>query len=372
MKRFRIVPEIYQYSTCREFAEEFRIGEGDLIFTNPTYFERYFSGCTGEAKVIYARNYGCGEPTDEMVDKIGADLKKIPFRRLIAVGGGSIIDVAKLLALKEYMPLEALFDGRMPVKKEKELILVPTTCGTGSEVTSVSVIKILNKGVKLGLQTDEEFADAAVLIPELLEGLPRKVFAASSIDALIHATESFLSPKASEFSELYSRAAIASILSGYREIIRDGRFSAKKQGRQFLTASTWAGIAFGNAGCAAVHAMSMSYSGTYHVPHGESNYVLFTEVLKRYLRLKPQGKIRELAALLAGCLDCEEGQVCEKLDELLGKILEKKKLKDYGVEKEKLPEFVEMVMEQQKRLTVNNYTELSREEMLSIYEAVYA
>ncbi|MFR6334077.1 MAG: iron-containing alcohol dehydrogenase, partial [Eisenbergiella sp.] len=92
--------------------------------------------------------------------------------------------------LKNVSPVEDLYDGRLEIVKDKELVLVPTTCGTGSEVTNIAILALNKKGTKKGLAVDEMYADSAVLIPELLGGLPFKFFAASSIDALIHAVES--------------------------------------------------------------------------------------------------------------------------------------------------------------------------------------
>ncbi len=290
---------------------------------------------------------------------------------MIAICGGSIIDVSKLLVQERILPLEDLYDKKIPARKVKELVIVPTTCGTGSEVTNVAVIELTCKGTKMGLQTEEEFADCAVLIPELLEELPLHVFAASSIDALIHASESYLSPKATPFSELFSVAAVEAILSGYRRIAEEGESSRRKYMADLLTASTYAGIAFGNAGCGAVHAMSMSFSGPHHVPHGESNYILFTQVLKTYKRLKPEGKITELEELFAKCLGCRAEEAYDRLEELLDRLLPKKPLHEYGVSREEIPVFVETVIQKQGRLTANNYTALSAEEMTKIYEALY-
>ena len=371
MKTFRVVPQICQFDSCAEFAEEFQIGEGDVILTNPTYFERYFKDCTKGAYVLYARKYGSGEPSDKMVAQIAEELQTVDFRRVIAIGGGSIIDVSKLLVQKQILPLGDLYDKKIPTQKVKELVIVPTTCGTGSEVTSVSVIELTDRGTKMGLQTDEEFADYAVLIPELLEGLPDKVFATSSIDALIHAVESFLSPKATDFSEMYSGAAIRMILSGYRKIREEGIAARNTYMHDFLLASTYAGIAFGNAGCAAVHAMSMSFSGPHHVAHGESNYALFTEVLKMYRSLKPDGKLVQLTQMLQEVLGETESDIYDALDGLLAYLLPKKKLREYGVKEEELPVFVETVVNCQGRLTANNYTPLPPEVLLKIYQNVF-
>ena len=97
-------------------------------------------------------------------------------------------------------PAIDLYDGKAEIVKDKELVLVPTTCGTGSEVTNIAILALNSRGTKKGLAVDEMYADSAVLVPELLNGLPFRFFATSSIDALIHAVESSLSPKGNEMT----------------------------------------------------------------------------------------------------------------------------------------------------------------------------
>ena len=115
------------------------------------------------------------------------------------------------------------------------------------------------------------YAESAVLIPELLEGLPFGVFATSSIDALVHAVESSLSPKATAYTKLFGYKAIEMIIKGYQKVVKEGKEVLPGLMSDFLIASNYAGIAFGTAGCAAVHATSYPLGGKYHVAHGESN-----------------------------------------------------------------------------------------------------
>ena len=192
MKALMIKPTIYKYGTCRAFAEEFQLGEGDLVITNEYIYKPAFGNLDLKCDVIYQEKYGMGEPSDEMAEAIYKDIKGNP-KRIIAIGGGTVIDISKIFALKNVSPILDLYDGK--IEKDKELILVPTTCGTGSEVTNIAILALNSRGTKKGLAVDEMYGDAAVLIPELLHGLPFKVFATSSIDALIHAIESTLSPK---------------------------------------------------------------------------------------------------------------------------------------------------------------------------------
>ena len=138
---------------------------------------------------------------------------------------GTILDVAKLFALKTVSPVVKLFNKELEIVKDKELILVPTTCGTGSEVTNISILELTAINSKFGLAVDELYPDKAILIPELLAGLPMKYFATSSIDALIHSIESFTSPKGNDFTRMFSLNAMDMILKGYREIAKNGEES---------------------------------------------------------------------------------------------------------------------------------------------------
>ena len=138
------------------------------------------------------------------------------------------------------------------------------------------------------------YADRAVLVPELLEKLPPYVFATSSIDALIHAVESTLSPKGNEFTRLFGYKAMEMILKGYKKILAEGEEARKELTDDFLTASCFAGIAFGNAGCAAVHALSYPLGAAFHVAHGESNYAVFMGVMNYYMEHRTDGEIAVL------------------------------------------------------------------------------
>ncbi len=214
-------------------------------------------------------------------------------------------------------------------------------------------------------------ADSAVLVPELLSGLPFKFFAASSVDALIHAFESSLSPKATPYTELFGLKAIEMIIKGYKVIAEKGEEARKPLLKDFLIASNYAGVAFGNAGCGAVHAMSYSLGGKYHVPHGEANYAVFLGVFKTYQKMAPKGKIQVLNAIVADILGCNTDNVYDELEKLLNKILQRKPLREYGVTREDIDTFTENVMAKQTRLMNNNYVPLDAAAVKRIYEELY-
>lgn len=374
MKTFQVVPKISIMDSAEEFVQTFRLSEEDLIITSSSTWNVYFKEVKA-GQVMLIRKYGSGEPTDEMVEAIAADIQK-PYKRVVAIGGGTVIDVAKLFCLEKVTPVTDLFDHVFPAVKKVPLVIVPTTCGTGSEVTNISILEFKKRHTKFGLADDAIYADDAVLIPQLLEGLPFSVFATSSIDALIHSVESYLSPKATAISESFSLRAARMILTAYKNIEKAGvsrRTEAMKaELKNVLTASAMAGIAFGNAGCGTVHAMSYPLGANYHVPHGEANYAMFTGVFETYMEYEPAGKIAVLNKELADILECPVETVYKKIEELLnGSILQKKSLSEYGLTKTELKEFAESVIHNQQRLLGNSYIPMTEEMISTIYEKLF-
>lgn len=370
MLQLAVEPKIFKYETCKEFAEAFEIGQGDLVITNEYIYQPAFGQLDLKCDVIFQEAYGAGEPSDDMAEAIYRDIPGSP-KRVIAIGGGTVIDISKLFALKYVSPILDLYDGKLPIEKDKELVLVPTTCGTGSEVTNIAILALNSRGTKKGLAVDEMYADAAVLIPELLKGLPFRFFATSSIDALIHAVESSLSPKGNTYTRMFGYKAIEMILKGYLQIRDHGEEARMPLLEDFLMASNYAGIAFGNAGCAAVHALSYPLGATYHVAHGEANYAMFTGVMKNYMEIRTDGEIAKLNAFIADILGCDVGEVYEELENLLNVLIQKKPLHEYGVTEQDLLDFTDSVLENQGRLMANNFVPLDKERVYKIYKELY-
>lgn len=374
MQALRVVPAIHYFDTFKEFNEEFKLGKGDILVTNQWMYDPYVKPLGIDIPVIYQEKYGAGEPTDEMMDAMKVEMDQYEYDRIIAFGGGTIVDICKVLACEIPDKAADLYTGKIEAKRIKELVLVPTTCGTGSEVTNVAVASIPSLNLKKGIATEETYADHAVLIPESLAGLPDKVFATSSVDALIHAVESFLSPKASPFTEMYSLKAIEMIMEGYKKIIERGGNSKENRAdllKDFILASNYAGIAFGNAGCGAVHALSYAHGGAFHIPHGEANFICFTEVFKMYMRKQPVGKIQEANKIFANVLGCAEADVYPALDEFLGKLIELKPLREYGMTEDQVASFAKSTVDNQQRLLGNNYVPLTEEEIAEIFQNLY-
>lgn len=372
MKELIFNTDLYSFDTFDEFVKEFHINEDDLIITNDFILVEYEKRADLKADIVYQERYGAGEPSDEMFEAMYADVAAMkPHKRIIGIGGGTVLDISKLFALRYNHPVEELYDRKLPVEKDKELILIPTTCGTGSEVTNISILAFKARNTKMGLATDELYADKAVLIPEFLKNLPFRFFATSSIDAFIHAVESSLSPKATPYTELYGYKAMEMILKGYLKIAAEGEQARLGMLKEFLIASNFAGLAFGTAGCGPVHALSYPLSGTFHVAHGEANYAIFSGVMNKYRKEPKLERLVRLKTHIAGILGCEQEDVFEKLEILLDQIIKKKSLSEYGADQPMLSDWSQSVLDTQQRLMKNSPFPMDFDDILEIYQSLF-
>ena len=359
-----IAPTIYKFNTFAEFAEEFKLGERDVVLTNEFIYKPFMEQLGLKSKFVFQEKFGAGEPSEAMIETMYEAIPYDEYDRVIAVGGGAIMDLCKLLGCKRPSSVHEMYFKREPVVHEKEVIAIPTTCGTGSEVTNISVAivkdekdgKLTGGETKLGLVSDDIIPNKVCLVPDLLKTLPYKPFASSAIDALIHATESYLSPhRKTATSEMYSVKAAEMILEGFRRIALEGpgrphglpgrvryRFPVRRH-------------CVLKAGCATVHGMSFPLGGTYHVPHGESNYALFGKILEVYDEYDPNGELGKYKELVARCLGCSKDDALRTLRVTLEKVLPLKPLHEYGFKEEDIKSFAESVEANQQRLITNSY-----------------
>lgn len=374
MKQFQIRPVVQCFDSYDEFVKQICFTATDCIFTVRYLYEKWLKPLNLNCPVLLYEDYGVGEPTDEMIDCILVDFHPLDCRRVIAMGGGSVLDIAKLLALKITSGTALdLFEGKTELLKEKELILVPTTCGTGSEMTCISIAGIPSKSTKKGLAVPPLFADTAVLIPELLYELPKQVLITSSLDAMIHAMESLVAPRANAYSELFSIEAVRLLIKSYKTLLakNDDRVIQEIVG-DLLRASNYAGIAFGNVGVGAVHALAYPLGEKYHVFHGEACARFYNAVFQFYRSKQPEGKIHQLTQVLAQALEVSDpADPWDIFDELLGQLLPRKPLRDYGMTQADIESFADSVVREQQRLLVNNYVALSRDEIRDIFKRLW-
>lgn len=370
MNLFEYKGKVLQFNNFNNFLEKFSLGKKDLVITSNGIFNKYLKKYNLSSSFIFHDNYNKGEPSKEKIDKILNESKNIEYNRVIAVGGGTVLDISKLLILKNSPSCSEIFYQKKPIIKDKKLICIPTTCGTGSEVTNISIAKFNTKNTKLGISHNSLRPDYAILIPNLLVKLPFKYYMYSSIDALIHAIESFLSPNSNVITKSLSEKSIKTILKIYINIKKYGKEIRLDYLDEILMGSLLAGLAFDNAGVGAIHALSYPLGGKYHVPHGESNFIFLFEILNLYNKKSPNGDIKDLILLIGNILETNDDPL-GALESLILNIFDKPNLRDYGMAVHEQESFTNLVIQTQQRLLKNNYVPLTKSDIFSVYNNLY-
>ncbi len=313
------------------------------------------------------------DPPEATVEAAAAAGREAIVDGVIAVGGGSSMDVAKVVAvlLGGSQPLSALYGvdqvqgGRLP------MILVPTTAGTGSEVTPVAVITT-GETTKAGVSSAVLLPDVAVLDPDLTLGLPPVVTAMTGVDAMVHAIEAYTSKvKKNPLSDNLAREALRLLGANIRTAVHSGGDREARAG--MLLGACLAGQAFANAPVAAVHALAYPLGGHYHIPHGLSNSLVLPSVLAFNMPVAA-ALYAELAEILvpgvSGSVEARAAALVAALRSLINDVRLPATLQAAGVSERDLPMLADDAMLQQ-RLLVNNPREVGLDDALGIYRAAY-
>ena len=286
---------------------------------------------------------------------------------VIGLGGGSSMDTAKLVALLAGTPqaLPDIYGIGLAKGPRLPLIQVPTTAGTGSEVTPISILTTPTHEKK-GVVSPFLYPDVAVLDGNLTLGLPPKVTAMTGIDAMVHAIEAYTTRhKKNPLSDALAVKALQLLYGNIRKVIADGSDRAARAA--MLQGSMLAGMAFANAPVAAVHALAYPLGGHYHVPHGLSNALVLAPIL-RFNRPAAASLYAELAEAI-GLTKSAEVFVAE-IAKLVGEMPFEQRLREVGVAEKDLSMLAEEAMKVQ-RLLVNNPREVSLADALTIYTEAY-
>ena len=305
------------------------------------------------------------DPSRAVLDAAVARAKEIGATGIVGFGGGSSLDVAKLTALLAGSgeALDEAWGVRNARGPRLPLVLVPTTAGTGSEVTPVSIITV-GETEKRGVSSPLLLPDAAVLDPVLTHGLPADVTAATGIDAMVHAIEAFASKNANNnpVSRVLAQEALRLLAKNIERAVA-GDHAARSP---MLLGSMLAGQAFANSPVAAVHALAYPLGGIFKVPHGLSNAVLLPHVLAFNVE---EPAARAAYEALAPALDVHGADAfIDRLNELSEACGLVDGMGAFGVQSEHLDRMADAAM-LQTRLLVNNPRTLTRADARAIYAA---
>lgn len=296
----------------------------------------------------------------------GADL-------IIGVGGGSPMDIAKVAAVlaRGDQPIATMFGIDQVKSPGLPLVLIPTTAGTGSEVTHIAILSDETEHLKKGVVSPFLFPALAINDPALSLGVPQAVTAASGMDALLHAVEAYTSKNANDVTNTLAERAMRLIAQNLRTAYADGSNLAARSA--MLQGSMLAGMAFANAGVTAVHAFAYPIGAEFHIPHGVANSIMMGPVLSFNL-LGNLGKFARIADHLGAAptpgSDRDRAVLAvETMKILADDIRIPKHLSDFGVREDHLPGLADGVMKVT-RLLANNPRLLTREDAIAIYRTV--
>lgn len=314
------------------------------------------------------------EPTYPKLNAVAEELGKNSFDLLIAVGGGSSLDTAKGLSIL----LAHGGKGQDYIGPDKvpgpciNTIMIPTTAGTGSEVTNIAIFGDPDKELKLGIVSPYILTRVALVDPTFTYSCPPKLTAAAGIDALVHAIESYTSVKAGAYTDALALKAMRLIAGNLKTAVHDG---ADKEARNNLSeGALLAGISFGNAGVAAVHALAYPLGARFHVPHGLANGVLLPYVIKSNLSsaldkyASIAQAITESACALPRQEAAEQGLIA--IQTLCADIGIPRHLRELGVPEEALEGMAVATMEIT-RLLVNNPKNLTLDDVRAIWRGAW-
>ncbi len=314
------------------------------------------------------------EPPANAVDEGAQYIKETGSDIVIGVGGGSSLDVAKGASLLANNSGKVLDYCGMDLVPNRGLpkILIPTTAGTGSEVTRVLVVTDKTDNMKKVVYSNYAIADVAIVDPTLTLSMPPNVTADSGMDALVHAIETYVSMNATPFSDLLASKAIE-LIAKYLSMAFAKNENLEARYHMSL-ASLLAGLAFASGGLGAVHALSYPLGTQHHLPHGRSNAVMLPHVMEFNL---PGNRSRY--ALIAQMMEKEQdiadlrtkaAIAVEAVFGLLDDVQIPYHLRDYGIPKEAIPKLVREGMKQA-RLFIPNPRNLSETDVKTIYERAW-
>ena len=315
------------------------------------------------------------DPPEAVIEAAAASARAASVEGVVGLGGGSSLDVAKLAALlavgqESLADVYGVGNARGP---KLPLILVPTTSGTGSEVTPISIVTT-GKSEKMGVVSPVILPEIAVLDPELTLGLPTHVTAATGIDAMVHAIEAYASasPNNNPVSRTLAKEALR-LMGGAleRAVTTPDDIDARTD---MLLGSMLAGQAFANSPVAAVHALAYPIGGHFKVPHGLSNALVLPHVLRFNAVTAPE-PYAEIAAFAFPALEGLTSQAAASafigaMQDLSQACGLQQHLREVGIGQDDLPLLARDAMNQT-RLLVNNPRALSEQDALAIYEAAF-
>lgn len=310
------------------------------------------------------------EPTAEDIEICFQFVQGKGYDLVIGLGGGSCLDVAKLVSAALTYPkgMKGILQGDGIDRPGVKVLMIPTTAGTGAEVTPNAILLYEAEGLKKGIVSSYLVPTKAVIDPGLMVSMPKGLTASTGVDALAHSLESYISKKANVLSDLFAKESIRLIFKSLKKAFANGQDMEARTDMAF--ASLYGGIALSNSGTCGVHALAYPLGGQYRIPHGISNAILLYPVMEVNQPFV-EDRLTELAMGI-GFSPSTTGLPARFLQELKRLIREidiPDNLKPWGISARDLDSLA-LSASKVTRLLANNPKVLTVEEIRSIYEKV--
>ncbi|MCY8575993.1 iron-containing alcohol dehydrogenase [Bacillus haynesii] len=309
------------------------------------------------------------EPTEQNIEEVFQLFSKGGHDAILGIGGGSVLDAAKILSVLKTneKPISALIGTNLVEKPGVPLVLIPTTSGTGSEVTPNAIVTFPEKELKIGMVSSFLLPSLVILDPVLTTGLPKAITAATGMDAFTHALESYISNKANPFSDMFALESMRLISSSIQEAYHHGDNLEARE--KMLIGAMYGGMALTSAGTAAVHAMAYPLGGKYKISHGVANSMLLPHVTA-FNADHVTDRLADVAGVIGieseGSKASQAEQVIRKIEEWTADLDIPQNLKTFGVSIEDVPSLAEAAADV-KRLMDNNPKQMTIAEIEAVY-----
>lgn len=310
------------------------------------------------------------EPSYEDIENVIVQADDFAGDFVVALGGGSVMDAAKLTTVLKNAPysIRDLLKDPTIAKKYIRSAMIPTTCGTGAEATCNAIVAVPEEQSKKGIVNDNMIPDYVILDAQMIKKLPPKIVAATGVDALAHVVECYTSKKATPLSDTYALAGAKLIFGNIRQAYENPDDMKAKS--DMLLGAFYGGVAITASGTTAVHALSYPLGGKYHIAHGVSNAILFAHVME-FNKDACQEQLAELCdainpSYVTESMEKKAQYVIDQIRDIVNFTNIPTDLSQFGVKMEDL-DFLVDAGSKQTRLLVNNRKELSLDDIRQIY-----
>lgn len=370
----KIVAGIDSIQAIRDFAAEYNV-QSALIITDEGVWKtglvdkpcELLTEAGVRVEVIHNTP---PEPATHHVEQVLALARQQECQAVIGIGGGSSMDVAKIIAvlLANTQSLTELLRGGKIEKRGVPTLMIPTTAGTGAEATQNAIFLVPEEESKVGIVSPKLVPDWAILDPALTVGLPPAITASTGMDALCHAIECYISKKANPLSDTYALQAIRLISRSLRRAYQNGKDLDARH--DMLLAALFGGMSIASSSTTAVHALAYPLGGKYHMPHGLSNAILLPYVME-FNRDACTEKFRDIAEAMG--LPVSGLSAADAADRLIKSLFALTRdlqmtvsLRDRGLTADDIEGMVEAASKVT-RLLNNNPKPMTREDIRTVY-----